>query len=366
VISIRDLHLTYRSPRAEFHALNGVDLDLARGQFLTLLGPSGCGKTTLLRCLAGLELPDSGQIRLGEQTVFDGDTGVVVPAAQRDLGMVFQSYAIWPHMSVFENIAFPLQYRRRNMDRNKLRSRVMECLELVRLGGLAERPAPLLSGGQQQRLALARALAAEPALLLLDEPLSNLDARLREDMRFELREITRRSCVTTIFVTHEQSEALSMSDVIAVMNGGRIIQRGTPTDLYREPRSVFVATFLSRSNLLTAEVVGRAVDGTATVASALGRFDCALDGAASIGERVTMVVRPESIRLAVIGPERRMAEYATVRGVAFLGECVECALQLGDLSLIARVPSNLAPVLGAKVAITVDQNEIRALTSSSK
>jgi iron(III) transport system ATP-binding protein len=366
MISIRNLHLTYRSAAAKFHALNGIDLDLARGQFLTLLGPSGCGKTTLLRCLAGLEVPNSGQIRIGEQTVFDGDTGIAVPAAERDLGMVFQSYAIWPHMSVFENIAFPLQYRRRTMDRNKLRARVMQCLELVRLGGLADRPAPLLSGGQQQRLALARALAAEPALLLLDEPLSNLDARLREDMRFELREITRQSCVTTIFVTHEQSEALSMSDVIAIMNGGRIIQSGTPTELYQKPHSTFVATFLSRSNLLAAEVLRRGVNGTATLASALGTFDCALDGAASIGDKVTVVVRPESIRLKAVGPEEKAAEHATVRGVAFLGECVECALQLRDLSLIARMPSNLAPPLGAKVAITVDQNEVWALTGSLK
>lgn len=364
MITVRDLRLAYRSARAEFRALNGVDLDLARGQFLTLLGPSGCGKTSLLRCLAGLERPDSGQIRIDEQTIFDADTGVVVPAAQRDLGMVFQSYAIWPHMSVFENIAFPLQYRRRKMGRNELRSRVMECLELVRLDGLADRPAPLLSGGQQQRLALARALAAEPALLLLDEPLSNLDARLREDMRFELREITRKSCVTTIFVTHEQSEALSMSDIIAIMDGGRIIQSGTPTELYRRPHSTFVATFLGRSNLLAAEVLGRGANGTATVASPLGRFDCALDGAAGIGERVTMVVRPESIRLEAIGREHEAAEHATVRGVAFLGECVECALQLRELCLIARMPSSLAPALGARVAIVVDQNEIRALPTS--
>ena len=363
MISIRNLHLTYRSAHTEFHALKGVTLELARGQFLTLLGPSGCGKTTLLRCVAGLELPDSGQIRIGDQTVFDGDAGIEVAAAQRDLGMVFQSYAIWPHMSVFENVAFPLQYRRRDMDRSQMQSRVMECLELVRLGGLADRPAPMLSGGQQQRLALARALAAEPALLLLDEPLSNLDARLREDMRFELREITRKTDVTTIFVTHEQSEALSMSDVITVMNGGQIMQSGTPTDLYRRPHSEFVATFLSRSNLLPAQVVSRGGNNAATVASALGRFDCTLDGAANVGDRVTVVVRPESIRLQAVTPEQNRDEQAQVRGVAFLGDTVECALQLRDISLIARMPSNLAPALGARVAIAIDQSEIRVLTS---
>lgn len=361
MISIRNLHLTYRSARTEFHALKGISLDLPRGQFLTLLGPSGCGKSTLLRCVAGLERPDSGRIVISDQTVFDGDAGVEVPAAQRNLGMVFQSYAIWPHMSVFENVAFPLRYRRRGMDRNQMQARVMECLELVRLGGLADRPAPMLSGGQQQRLALARALAAEPSLLLLDEPLSNLDARLREDMRFELREITRKSNVTTIFVTHEQSEALSMSDVITVMNGGEIMQSGTPTDLYRRPRSEFVATFLCRSNLLAAEVVARGPNGTATVTSPLGRLDCTIDGDASIGDRVTVVVRPESIRLHLATPEQKPDERALVRAIAFLGDTVECALQLGGISLIARVPSNLAPALGAQVAITIEQSEIRVL-----
>jgi iron(III) transport system ATP-binding protein len=361
MISIRNLHLTYRSARAEFHALKGINLDLARGQFLTLLGPSGCGKTTLLRCVAGLETPDSGQIRIGDQTVFEGDTGIEVSASQRDLGMVFQSYAIWPHMSVFENVAFPLQYRRRGMDRSRVQSRVMECLELVRLDGLADRPAPMLSGGQQQRLALARALAAEPAVLLLDEPLSNLDARLREDMRFELREITRKTDVTTIFVTHEQSEALSMSDVITVMNAGEIMQTGTPTDLYRQPRSEFVATFLSRSNLLVGEVVAQGHNGTVTVACPLGRFDCSIDGATRVGNRVTIVVRPESVRLQAAPSEQKRDEQAQVRGVAFLGETVECAVQLRDISLIARMPSSLTPAMGAWVVVSINQSEIRVL-----
>jgi iron(III) transport system ATP-binding protein len=362
MIAVRDLHLTYRSARSEFHALKGVSFDLARGQFLTLLGPSGCGKTTLLRCLAGLELPDSGQIRIGDRTVFDGASGVEVPAAQRDLGMVFQSYAIWPHMSVFENVAFPLEYRRAGVDRKWIRARVLECLELVRLGALADRPAPLLSGGQQQRLALARALAAEPALLLLDEPLSNLDARLREDMRFELREITRKSHATTIFVTHEQSEALSMSDVITVMNAGEIMQSGTPKELYRRPSSEFVATFLSRSNLLAAEVVARGLNGTATVVSPLGKFDCTVDQRIGIGDRVTVVVRPESIRLQAATPQTQSAELAKVRGVAFLGDTVECALQLGDIALIARLPSSLAPAPAAEVSVVVDASELQVLS----
>jgi iron(III) transport system ATP-binding protein len=212
MIRIENLHLTYRTSESTFHALRGVSLSMARGEFVALLGPSGCGKTTLLRSVAGLEVPDSGQITIDNKDVFNSEKGIDASAAERNLGMVFQSYAIWPHMSVFENAVFPLRYRKTGMSRQDMRERVMHCLELVRRGALADRPAPMLSGGQQQRLALARALCANPNVLLLDEPLSNLDARLREDMRFELRAITRKSGVTTIFVTHEQNEALSMAD----------------------------------------------------------------------------------------------------------------------------------------------------------
>lgn len=362
MISIRALHLTYRSARARFHALKGVDLDLPRGEFLTLLGPSGCGKTTLLRCVAGLEAPDAGRIEIAGRVVFDATSSVNIPSAQRDIGMVFQSYAIWPHMSVFDNVAFPLQYRCRGLDRKKQRARVMECLALVRLAEAAERPAPMLSGGQQQRLALARALVAEPKVLLLDEPLSNLDARLREDMRFELREITRKSQVTTIFVTHEQSEALSLSDVVTVMNGGEIVQTGTPRGLYHAPKSEFVASFLSRSNLLAGEVVARGTGSAATIASPLGQLACSLEDPACVGDRVTLVVRPESIRLHSGPPPQDPRPHACVRGVAFLGETVECVLSLGELSLIVRVPSSQAPTPGAQVGIAIDPADILVLT----
>ncbi|MGH7090423.1 MAG: ABC transporter ATP-binding protein, partial [Stellaceae bacterium] len=232
MISIRDLAMTYRSREAEHQAVRGVSLDVRQGQFYTLLGPSGCGKTSILRCVAGLEHPDAGEIEIGGETVFSAARGVWVPPHLRNIGMVFQSYAIWPHMTVFENVAFPLRHKRPRPGRAEIRERVGKALHLVHLDGLEERPAPYLSGGQQQRLALARALVGEPRVLLLDEPLSNLDAKLREEMRFEIRQVVERLGVTTLFVTHEQIEALTMSDTMAVMKDGVIVQEGSPNAIY--------------------------------------------------------------------------------------------------------------------------------------
>src|SRR5205823_12558032 len=213
------------------------------GKFYTLLGPSGCGKTTTLRCLAGLESPDSGEIEIAGQVVYSSRTGALVRPDHRPIGMVFQNYAIWPHMNVFENVAFPLRVSERPPSRDETRRMVTEALALVGLEGLEDRPAPQLSGGQQQRLALARALVRKPKLLLLDEPLSNLDAKLRQRMRIELRELQRRLRITTIYVTHDQAEALFLSHRVAVMQNGRIAQEGRPRDLYASPSSGFVADF---------------------------------------------------------------------------------------------------------------------------
>jgi iron(III) transport system ATP-binding protein len=363
MITIANLKLAYHSGPVSVPVLKGIDLDIKRGEFLTLLGPSGCGKTTLLRAIAGLETPDAGRIAIDGTNVFEAEAGTDLAPARRDIGMVFQSYAIWPHMSVFENAAFPLRYRARQMNRAAVRTRTMECLELVRLGHLADRPAPMLSGGQQQRLALARALCADPKVLLLDEPLSNLDARLREDMRFELREITRKSGVTTVFVTHEQSEALSMSDRVVVLNEGRVMQSGSPRDLYLSPDNEFVATFLGRSNLVPGQVT--AVDGSLqpmiTVSSTLGTLRCRLHGAAAVGDSVTVVVRPNAIQLAAKVDTAEHEPVARIEGVAFLGDTLECALALADRTLIARVPSDVAPRLGAEVGIRVKPNDALAL-----
>jgi iron(III) transport system ATP-binding protein len=332
MITVQDLHLTYRGAGRTHQALRGVGISLPRGGFLALLGPSGCGKTTLLRCIAGLEQPDSGRISIADTVVFDGAAGIALPASRRDLGMVFQSYAIWPHMSVFQNAAFPLRYRCPGLRRREVEARVRDVLDLVQLGHLADRPAPMLSGGQQQRLALARALVAQPSVLLLDEPLSNLDARLREEMRFELRRITRRLGVTTVFVTHEQAEALSMADEVVVMRDGQVLQSDSPQALYAAPHSAFVADFVGRANLMEG-VLRRGADGALMVETPLGLLSCSANGAAP-GDVVRAVLRPEALRL-VENPTQGMAA-ATVAGSAFLGEVVEYELRLGDMVLRAK------------------------------
>ncbi len=229
-------------------AVDGATLTAADGELLTLLGPSGCGKTTTLRMIAGLEEPSGGSIRIGERMVYDRARGIDVPAETRGLGMVFQSYAIWPHMTVAENVAYPL--RMRHVGRARQRELVDKVLDLVGLGGLGDKPSPLLSGGQQQRVALARALVFEPALLLLDEPLSNLDAKLREQMRFELRIMQQRVGLTAVYVTHDQEEALTLSDRLVVMNHGEIEQIGTPTEVYEHPATRFVAQFIGKGNMI--------------------------------------------------------------------------------------------------------------------
>ncbi|MEO8856638.1 MAG: ABC transporter ATP-binding protein, partial [Burkholderiaceae bacterium] len=250
VLTVEALSKVYASsagPSAP--ALDGVSFEVGEGEFFTLLGPSGCGKTTTLQCIAGLEEPSGGRITMGGQTVFSTDPKVLVPANRRDLGMVFQSYAIWPHMTVFDNVAFPLIHGPRKAAKSDIPARVHEALARVQLDHLADRPAPMLSGGQQQRVALARALVHAPRLLLLDEPLSNLDAKLRDLMRGELRSLVKSLGITTIFVTHDQVEAMSMSDRVALMRDGRIAQLGAPRDIYLKPTSAFTASFLGHSNM---------------------------------------------------------------------------------------------------------------------
>jgi len=247
-IRIRDLVMHYGDTLAVDH----LDLDVAEGEMLVLLGPSGCGKTTTMRCIAGLETPTAGTVQIGGTTVFDSATGQAVPPHKRDVGMVFQSYAIWPHKTVFQNVAFPL--RMKGVPRSEIAARVSEMLALVGLEGLGSRGASNLSGGQMQRIALARSLVMRPRVLLLDEPLSNLDAKLRERLRFELKEIQQNLKVTSIYVTHDQTEALALADRIAVMDTGRIAQLDAPDGLYRRPSSVFVADFMGYTNIFPALV----------------------------------------------------------------------------------------------------------------
>jgi iron(III) transport system ATP-binding protein len=275
-------------------AVDDISLTIREGEFVTLLGPSGCGKTTTLNCVAGLERPDAGRIAVGTAVLTDIARRIVLPPERRDLGMVFQSYALWPHMTVRDNLAFALRLRK--IPSAEIDSRIRATLELVELPGLEKRYPYQLSGGQQQRVALARAVVAEPRVLLLDEPLSNLDAKVRERARFWLRDLQRRLGITAVYVTHDQAEALAISDRVAVMSAGRVLQYAPPSDIYERPSSRFVAEFIGRSSFLRGEVVrvaaGRAevrLAGSGTIVSAATAVDTAR------GDRVVLAVRSERI-----------------------------------------------------------------------
>jgi iron(III) transport system ATP-binding protein len=352
MIRIRDLSMSY--PAAGAPAVRGISLEIAAGAFYTLLGPSGCGKTTTLRCVAGLERPDAGEIAIGNEVVFSSRNNIWVAPHERNVGMVFQSYAIWPHMTVFENVAFPLHYKKPRPSRREARDRVMAALRLVRLEGFEDRPAPYLSGGQQQRLALARALVAEPRVLLLDEPLSNLDAKLREEMRLELREMVQRLRVTTLFVTHEQVEALTMSDTVAVMQDGAIVQEGPPDAIYGKPAQAFVADFIGKTNMLSGRVqaLGGA-DGLATVETPVGVLRCRVDAATRAGDAVTLAIRPEHVALsadgtAIGGPNALAGE---VEAVIYLGNLLDCMVAVGGQVMRVQLHPSVPVVRGARVQL---------------
>jgi len=326
--------------------IHPISFSLESGTFFTLLGPSGCGKTTTLRCIAGLEQPDAGRVSLGDTVFLDSSQGISVPLNRRNIGMVFQSYAIWPHMSVFENVAFPLRVARgETYSKADVTHLVGEALETVELGGFGDRSPTQLSGGQQQRVALARAIVRHPRLLLLDEPLSNLDAKLRDEMRAELKRLQQRIGVTTLYVTHDQSEALEMSDLIAVINKGRLIQLGTPRDIYFNPADAFVAGFMGSPNLLEGTSEGVAADG------AIGRVKL-LDGRAvacrfpkpiASGKPVIVSVRPEFITLApetTNPPDSVNALMGTVSSSGFLGETTRYRVQSGDIAIEANANSS--------------------------
>ena len=313
-------------------ALRGVSLEIARGEFFTLLGPSGCGKTTTLQCLAGLEHPTTGTIDIDGSVVFCSDRKVVVPPNKRGLGMVFQSYAIWPHMTVFENVAFPLRHGPKRCSASQLRDRVMVALERVKLAEFFDRPAPYLSGGQQQRVALARALVGEPSVMLLDEPLSNLDAKLRDAMRVELRDLVKSLGMTTIYVTHDQVEALSMSDRIALMSKGEVVQVGTPDEMYLRPQTTFVAEFIGRSNILRGTVAELIGNGRAALIDVpFGRISCELPFGMKVGDSVDVVVRPHAIEFAEPGGDDTFE--GRVVSAGFLGEFIDIELEAKDARL---------------------------------
>jgi ABC-type Fe3+/spermidine/putrescine transport system ATPase subunit len=336
-------------------AVSGVTLTIGAGEFFTLLGPSGCGKTTVLRMIAGFAEPDEGEIRV------DGQSVAGVPPWRRDLGLVFQNYALWPHLTVFEHVAFGLRERR--VPASELRTRVAEALKLVGLEGLEKRRPSQLSGGQQQRVALARTLVLRPRALLLDEPLSNLDAKLRAQMRVELRRLQRELGITTLYVTHDQDEAMALSTRMAVFDRGQMIQVGTPADVYRRPRTRFVAEFLGGANLLPGTLSsgpdGRVVEIAGGLRLTAPVIDC------PDGRSVLCLVRPEAVRI-VLGESRDPNRFAaTVTSVVYLGGRYDCEVTLsGGVTLRAEVGASVTTVTpkpGEMVSVVIPPEEILVL-----
>ncbi len=343
----------------EVTAVDGLSFAIELGEVFTLLGPSGCGKSTTLRIVAGLEQPDDGQLLLNGRLIVSAQERLFLPPERRNMGMVFQSYAIWPHMTVFENVAFPLRLRREPGPR--IRERVRAVLQLVGLEGLEQRPATLLSGGQQQRVALARALVYNPEILLLDEPLSNLDAKLREHMRLELRSLQRRLGITVLFVTHDQTEAMTLSDRVAVMNAGRLEQVGPPSEVYERPATPFVHDFLGRALIL--EGVARREAGLMRVELA-GEEGCALlvpDGSAvqlGDGAKIAVACRPEDVRLELPGPPAPNRVPVVVEEAAYLGERVEYSVRTaGGRRLLVFGPRRERYPVGARLDLVLDPRD---------
>jgi iron(III) transport system ATP-binding protein len=332
VLDITGLTKSFLVPDGQVVAICGLNLVVEEGKFFVLLGPSGCGKSTLLRCTAGLEHPQEGEIFLGGKCMTSIRNGVLVDPEDREIAMVFQSYAVWPHMTVFDNVAFPLvEAKQRRLARGLVNEKVKEALALVRLSGLERHSAATLSGGQQQRVALARALVREPQLLLMDEPLSNLDAKLREEMRDEIKDLTRSLGVTTLHVTHDQTEALALADVMAVMHEGKILEVGHPETIYRNPSDRTVAEFLGRTNWLIGVVSD---DGS--VKTGTGVVRCSLPGGAKTGTTVRLGVRPEWIELGLEPCQRPNSFHGKIDARMFLGDTVLYWVKVGQFRFMVK------------------------------
>ena len=351
---------------ARFGAVAAVEdfsLAIEPGEFVTLLGPSGCGKTTTLRMVAGLEQNQTGRISIGERAVSDAASGIFLAPDRRNIGMVFQSYAIWPHMSVFDNVAYPLRIRRRPAA--EVREKVLRALLLVEMEAYAERPAPALSGGQQQRVAIARALVFEPEVLLLDEPLSNLDAKLRNQMGDEFRALQKRLGITSLYVTHDQEEAMALSDRVVVMAAGRILQIGPPGEVYERPGSREVAAFFGTPNLLEAEVTGGA-DGFLAVAGAGWQGRCRAAQGLAAGTKVHVMVRPENIFLAAPGAqasERQLAWRGRIATSIFRGARCSITVDVAARAFNVEVPARQAAEIGSEVTLIAESAHAWAIAS---
>jgi iron(III) transport system ATP-binding protein len=359
VISVRNIEKSFAGARGEVRALRGVSFEVGKGELFTLLGPSGCGKTTTLRCIAGLEQPLWGEILIDDHPVFSAANGKFVPPERRNIGMVFQSYAIWPHMTVFQNVAYPLA---RDANRAETGERVARILDRLSLGALADRLAPNLSGGQQQRVALARALVAQPQVLLLDEPLSNLDAKLREQMRFELKALQESFGITTVYVTHDQEEALALSDRIGLMHEGALIEVGSPADLYLRPAHRVTADFLGTANFIPAQVErnGSQPWDEMLLATPLGSFGAQRSVEWQPGMAAQLFFRPESVEF--LDKPAATADNAPNHGsgfierVTFLGNSADVIMRCKDIRVRVRTHPARAPAVGKAVCFVVAQS----------
>jgi spermidine/putrescine ABC transporter ATP-binding subunit len=342
-------------------AVNHIQLDVIEGEILTLLGPSGCGKTTTLRCIAGLEKPEEGNIVIdGKPMLSDG----FVPPSKRGIGMVFQNYAVWPHMKVFSNIAYGLKLQ--GIPRRSIQERAQQVLELVGLNGLEERYPTQLSGGQQQRVALARALVRNPKVLLLDEPLSNLDAKLREKMRFEIKSLVRRMGITSVYVTHDQAEAMVISDRIAIMDSGNVVQIGTPHEIYEKPANRFVADFIGTMNFMPGEVV-RVLQDTDTV-YVRTEFSEKLQSktpdvtATTPGKKVHASIRPEDVEVFTEPPQARENLFkGTIVHKAYLGNFLYFFVDVGGTMIRVQVPYHLPQEEGQELYLFLDPQKCMIL-----
>lgn len=343
-------------------AVKNADVTFEEGSFTTLLGPSGCGKTTLLRMISGLETPTSGDIMIGDKRVND------VPIHKRNLGLVFQNYALFPHRTIGQNIAFGLKYRK--VSKADVAIKVKEALDIVRLPGVEDRYPTQLSGGQQQRIALARAIVIEPDVLLLDEPLSALDANLREDMRVELKAIQHRIGVTSIFVTHDQSEALAMSDKLIVMSAGRIEQIGAPEEVYNNPASEFVANFLGASNILQADIVGKDANTIVLDAPHFGKIPVPIANATRIGEGNTCKLMIRAEKLRIVSPDAKHTSSITAPGVVeavdYQGQVARYFIRIGDTQLQALNMIEGSPfTIGADVSVVLNAADCTILPAQA-
>jgi iron(III) transport system ATP-binding protein len=367
MLSVKSLFTEYATDQgAVVKAAQNVTFEVPEGKLFTLLGPSGCGKTTTLRSIAGLEKPTSGEIEVAGRAVYSSSRGIYVAPNKRNFGMVFQSYAIWPHMNVFQNVAFPLEVRK--LGKREIETKVMRVLTAVQLDHLVDRDATKLSGGQQQRLALARALVMEPQLLLLDEPLSNLDAKLRDAMRTELKRLQREFNLTTVYVTHDQSEALALSHEIAVMNDGFIVQIGTPRQIYEQPANQFVADFVGQTNFVAGTVTAVEDAGRCRVKTGIGELKVYAGAGIARDAAVVVSVRPEDLELFErdIAPEADdNVIRATVHAKDFLGEYLDFQVKVGDVVLQARAHPSLRTPTGDPIFVRMRAEKCVAIRTDT-